>query len=257
MPSEKLTTVSGEELNRLVEEFLATVSDWTEVKVLTIRGSTLVVHILRCSPFQEFLKVIQNRAICAQLSHQHDAILRFLNRVFFKGEGTLEVPSTPVAGDTSSITTHDLVVDGIAWQFKTMNNVSDACAATFLRKYVPAMRKNAARVPHWWLGFLRKISPPKSRKRHLCFTYLVLVDVDVDRVVHTSNAVLESEVISLVQQAQEKVKREDDLGDGFLLPVKNIWVVDQLKEELAERDKMIARLKKENATLKKRLEDRE
>ncbi len=220
------------------------------------------------------LRVIQDRAVCAQLSHQHDAILRFLNRVFLGGKGELEVPITPVAGDTGTISTHDLVVDGIACQFKTMNNVSDAGVVTFLRKYLPAIRRNAARVPRWWLGYLRNINPPKSRKGHPRFIYLVLVEVAADRVLHAPNAVLETELISLVQQAQAKVKREDNIGDGFLLPVKNVWIVSQLKEELAEKeeaiaekdkviaakdetivekDKVIAQREKEIVALKKRL----
>ncbi len=63
--------------------------------------------------------------------------------------------------------------------------------------------------------------------------------------------VLAAEVVQLVQQAQARVKREDDIdNDGFLLPVKNVWVVEALKEEIAEKDQ-------ENAALRQHLAEKD
>ncbi len=256
---------SGAVLDRLVDAFLDAVTDWAELRVTTEAGPHLAICYALCRPFQGLLNILRDRGLCAQLSHQHNVILRFWNRAHFGGRGQLEVRHrrrvsksvTRGAGKGTEarkgqgIIIQDLVEGGTTHQLKTGNSVTDEGAAEFLLQHLPAIRRNAASVHCWWLAFLRKLAPPKSRKGRPCYSYLVLIEVRAGLVRGVPRDVLATEVVQLVQQAQARVKREDDIdNDGFLLPVKNVWVVEALKEEIAEKDQ-------ENAALRQHLAEKD
>jgi molybdopterin converting factor small subunit len=234
---------SGDSFEEAVQEYLNAVVDWDKLQVTLVPGEFVSVHIIRCRPFQDFLNLVKAAARGTELGHQHHAFKRFLNAVFFNNRGRIETPRGPAArrGRRRDILRDDLLVGSEPQQIKTSSNLPDGQVGEFLAKYLPQIIVDASAGSRWWLTFLREI-PPKSRKGRYCYIYLVLLEVEARRVVGVPLGKLRTEVTQLVQDAQAKVKQEDELSEDedFLVPVKNFWVVDALRDELAGKDQVIA-----------------
>ncbi|MEX2681611.1 MAG: hypothetical protein Q6373_008425, partial [Candidatus Sigynarchaeota archaeon] len=137
---------------------------------------------------------------------------------------------------------------------------------------------SAAAKNAWWLCYLARRPSPKGKIGDACMYYLVIVEIPVAPLVaaggEACRAAVGDEAMRLADEIEKKVVEEDEVDEGFLVPVKNVWIVDKLREEnkqkdkviaekdniIAEKDKVIAEkdkamdaLARENAELKKRL----
>ena len=87
--------------------------------------------------------------------------------------------------------------------------------------------------------------------------YLVIVEIPVARLAacggEACRAATGDEAMRLADEIQKKVVAEDEVDEGFLVPVKNIWIVDKLREEIKQKDKEIATSAKEIAAKDKAL----
>ncbi|MHA1733934.1 MAG: hypothetical protein ACTSU5_18485 [Promethearchaeota archaeon] len=269
--------LSGNAFRDFVLEYFDSVTDWDALRVTTTRGNHLAVHFLRCSPFQRLLDLLGNRAYCASLSHQHDVVKFLVFQVFHGRQGDLEVRRVveDPGGGPPRVRWHDIETHlGKAVEVKTMNRVGDDRLPEFLDAHLGEVVARAGEVSRWWLASLRQVRGPKSRKGRACTHYLVLVELDPATVAGVPRGILHDEVVKLVVQTQEKAGLEDEV-EGFFVPVKNIWLVERLRDELAEKDEVIAekdeviaekdeviaekdaklaKLERENAELRRRLE---
>ncbi|MBD3268420.1 hypothetical protein GF373_17270 [bacterium] len=142
-------------------------------------------------------------------------------------------------GTTTRRRVHDLVVAMGPEEVKTMNNVTRARLREFLARHLDEVGARANEIRRWWLAFLRAVDEPKSRKGRACKYYLELVEVAPPDIAGVSHVVLLDEVDRLVLEAQKKVTEEDEI-EGFFVPVKNVWIVESLREEVAEKDAALA-----------------
>jgi len=79
---------------------------------------------------------------------------------------------------------------------------------------------------------------PKGRLSKVCMYYLNIVEITTAGLVN-GKACREStcyEAIQVSEELEKQVIEEDEVDEGFLVPVKNIWIVDKLR---AERDMAI------------------
>ncbi|MHA1731970.1 MAG: hypothetical protein ACTSU5_08495 [Promethearchaeota archaeon] len=234
--------LSGNAFRDFVFKYFDEVDDWDALRVTTTRGGHATVHFVRCRPFQGLLLVLKDRAFCAVLSHQHDIVKFLVFQVFYGRVGEVEVRRLlpDPGGGSPRVRWHDIEsLDGRAVEVKTMNGVSDERIPAFLDAHLGEVEGRTGEVSRWWLASLRKVREPKSRNRRECSHYLVLVELEASRVAGVPRSQLHAEVVDLVVQAQEKVKVEDEI-EGFFVPVENVWIVEQLRDELAEKDEIIA-----------------
>jgi septal ring factor EnvC (AmiA/AmiB activator) len=84
--------------------------------------------------------------------------------------------------------------------------------------------------------------------------YLVIVEIPVARVVacggEACRVAVGDEAMRLADEIQKKVVAEDE---GFLVPVRNIWIVDKLRADLAACKNELAACKNELAACKNEL----
>jgi hypothetical protein len=57
----------------------------------------------------------------------------------------------------------------------------------------------------------------------------------------------------LPEEVEKEVVKEDDVDDGFLVPVKNIWIVDKLRTDLARAEAGQQRAEAEKQQIAKEL----
>ena len=79
--------------------------------------------------------------------------------------------------------------------------------------------------------------------------YLILVEIGSRPLKRSAaaRAEIEEEAKALTEDVEKKVVKEDDVEEGFLVPVKNIWIVDKLRGDLerAEAEKQRAEAEKQ------------
>jgi hypothetical protein len=145
----------------------------------------------------------------------------------------------------------------------------------FVRQYYLEMVKEKAQKRTWWLCFFMRRRVPKGKIGETCTYYMFLIQVPTERLTRRKGDrdEIESEAKTLVSDVIDKVASEDDateeeVVDGFLVPVHNVWIVERLREQktqlqqevteqaealaekdeaLAEKDEALAKAKMDNA----------
>lgn len=128
----------------------------------------------------------------------------------------------------------------------------------------------------WELCFFEKRAPMQNQISDYCLYYLVIIEVTTTKIPQKgkgkgkTKAQVVKEAQELVKWAVEQVKEEDNIDEeGILFPVKNVLIVDKLREEkqalkrenlakdqqLTEKDREIRKLKEELQAYKKSKQD--
>nr|MDO8087857.1 hypothetical protein [Candidatus Sigynarchaeum springense] len=236
--------LAGNELMALVDGFLAANPGLIRsIKMTESRGDGLVVRAMRCRGIEALAELLEKRAVLATLAHQHDMVLVLANVVLLGGNmGNLKVR----AADSTEIDIDDL--RGTI-ELKTAHDMDASPVPELVREYHAEMVASKARKKVWWLCFFERRPAPKGKIGDTCMYYLILVEIGSRPLKRSAaaRAEIEEEAKALTEDVEKKVVKEDDVEEGFLVPVKNIWIVDKLRGDLerAEAEKQRAEAEKQ------------
>ncbi|MHA1382064.1 MAG: hypothetical protein ACTSRG_27140 [Candidatus Helarchaeota archaeon] len=102
-----------------------------------------------------------------------------------------------------------------------------------------------------WLFFKR--IDTKVKKGEICKSYLVVIEISDKVLKEYKKEELIKRAEEILDEGLEKVKEEDD--GGIFLPVKNVLIVEKLRDELKEKEQALKEkeqaLKEKNEVIKK------
>ena len=221
------------------------------VKVSSVSGSIVRVLALRCWGIEGLADFLSDKVKVGVLSHQHDVVLVIGNLVLLGGK-LQELKRKDGHGQEIDITTlrHTIEV-------KNGIDISPRDVPRLVDEYFGEMVASAASKTTWWLCYFARRPAPKGKIGDVCMYYLVIVEIPVARLAacggKACRAATGDEAMRLADEIQKKVVAEDEVDEGFLVPVKNIWIVDKLREENKQKDKELAIGMVELATSKKEI----
>ena len=242
--------LTGDELMAIVDDFLAANAGLVRsIKVAESRGGAVIVRAMRCRGIEALAELLEKRAVLATLAHQHDVVLVFTNVVLLGGTmANLKVR----AADGTEIDIDDL--RGTI-ELKTTHDMDASHVPAFVREHYAEMVASKARKKVWWLCFFERRPVPKGKIGEYCMYYLVLIEIGSKRLQRSAaaRAEIEEEAKVLTEEVEKKVVKEDDVDEGFLVPVKNIWIVDKLRTDLARAEAGQQRAEAEKQQIAKEL----
>ena len=112
----------------------------------------------------------------------------------------------------------------------------DVC--TLVDEHFDDMVRMKASKSKWWLCYFTKRPKPKGKLSDACMYFLNIVEIPTAGLVASKacRASTSNEAMRVSEELEKMVIDEDEVDEGFLVPVKNIWIVDKLR---AERDQAI------------------
>ena len=208
------------------------------VRVMTVRDDGLAVHAVRCDAIEALYAFLHDRIKVAALPGQHDMVLAIMAMVILKDtNASINVRST--AGGPQL----DLVSMRKTYELKTACNVGDGDIGPLVAGHLDEMHASHGRKETWLVAFWRhRATPPQGILGGACTEYLFVVEIAArlaggDPV---QRATLTGKVASMVQEVEERACEEDEVIEGFLVPTKNVWIVDKLRRECQVKDEVIA-----------------
>ena len=171
----------------------------------------------------------------AVLAHQHDIVLVVGNVIL-------------LGGDVSWLKQRNakgIEIDISRWkesiEVKNGVDIGPRDVAGLVGEYFDEMVASKASKRTWWLCFFLRRPEPKGKIAVGCMYYLAIVEVRVAGL-DTSKACrasIEAEAVQMSEEIVKQVVEEDGIEDGFLVPVKNVWIVDKLRMENKRKDEII------------------
>lgn len=263
--------LSGDELLVSIERFLKGNEPLLDkIKTISRSGDKVRVLAMRCDAIEALADFLADSMAAGTLESQHDVVLVVGNVVLLNGDRSRLKQKDK---DGREI---DLVTWKRAIEVKSKRNVAVSDVPDFIKKYYKEIVHDKQSKQAWWLCFFMKRPPAKSHIRPVCKYYLVIVEISARDLTLDKTCRLEisDETMHLVEEVEKQAVEEDDVEEGFLAPVKNIWIVDRLRAQkqklvednariensikeqakvIAEKDETIADQAKTIAELKKRL----
>ena len=244
--------LAGNEMLARVDAFLReNTALLRAVKVSSVEGNIVRVRALRCRAIEGLADFLADHVKVGVLAHQHDVVLVIGNLVLLGGK-LQELKRRNGRGQEIDITTlrHTIEV-------KNGIDISPRDVPRLVDEYFGEMVASAASKTTWWLCYFARRPAPKGKIGDVCMYYLVIVEIPVARLAacggKACRAATGDEAMRLADEIQKKIVAEDEVDEGFLVPVKNIWIVDKLREEIKQKDKELATKDKELATKDKEL----
>jgi hypothetical protein len=272
MPDDEL--LSGTDLlDRLGEFFRGNKNLLKQIKISVSASERVRVVVMRCQAIEALAGFLADRVKVAVLAHQHDIVLAIGNVALLGGE-------------TSWLKRHDArgrEIDITTWkdtiEVKNGVDITARDLPMLVNEYFDEMLSSKASKRTWWLCFLLRRPEPKGKIGEVCMYYLAIVEIAVAGLTgdDACRVSLGGEAMHVAEELEKRIVTEDAVEEGFLVPVKNVWIVDKLRMEskqkdkalaekdkalaekvkaLAEKDKETQRLARENAELKKRFQAR-
>jgi len=258
--------LAGNRLLARVDEYLRENVAWFNVvRLSSINGHFSRVLAMRCRVIEGLADFLSDKVKLAVLAHQHDVVLVVGNVILLGGD------VSRLKRRDSRKREIDIMALRHAIEVKNGIDISPRDVPRLVNEHFGEMLASAASKNTWWLCYLARRPSPKGKIGEVCMYYLVIVEIPVAPLVaaggEACRAAVGDEAMRLADEIQKKGVDEDEVDEGFLVPVKNVWIVDKLREEnkqkdkiIAEKDKIIAEkdkamdsLARENADLKKRL----
>lgn len=231
----------------LVDGFLAANAGLVRsIKMTESRGGGIIVRAMRCRGIEALAELLEKRAVLATLAHQHDVVLVLTNVVLLGGTlANLKVR----AADGTEIDIDDL--RGTI-ELKTAHDIDASRVPELVREHYAEMVASKARKKAWWLCFFERRLAPKGKIGDTCMYYLMLVEIGSRPLKRSAaaRAEIEEEAKALTEDVEKRVVKEDDVEEGFLVPVKNIWIVDKLRGDLERAEAEKQQIAKELAEQK-------
>ena len=228
------------------------------VKVSSVSGSIVRVLAMRCRAIEGLADFLSDKVKVGVLSHQHDVVLVIGNAILLGGKVS-GLKRRDARGQEIDITALQHTIE-----VKNGIDIRPSDVPRLVDEYFGEMLASASSKKAWWLCYFARRPAPKGKIDEVCMYYLVIVEIPVGKVVacggEACRVVVGDEAMRLADEIQKKVVVEDEVDEGFLVPVKNIWIVDKLraelaasKDELAAKDKELAASKDELAAKDKEL----
>ncbi|MEX2681370.1 MAG: hypothetical protein Q6373_007205 [Candidatus Sigynarchaeota archaeon] len=249
---EDSTLLAGNELLARVDAFLReNEALLAAVKVSIVEGSIVRVLAMRCRAIERLADFLSDKVKVAVLAHQHDVVL-VIGNVILLGGSVSGLKRRDARGREIDITVlrHTIEVkNGIDIRPRDVPRLVD--------EHFGEIVASAGLKKAWWLCYLARRPAPKGKIGAACMYYLVIVEIPAAEVAarggEACRVAVGDEAMRLADEIEKKVVTEDGVEEGFLVPVKNVWIVDKLREELAATKKELAATKKELAASKQEL----
>ena len=208
------------------------------VKVSLVEGNIVRVLAMRCRAIEALADFLSDRVKVAVLAHQHDVVL-VIGNVILLGGSVSGLKRRDASGREIDITVlrHTIEVkNGIDIRPRDVPRLVD--------EHFGEIVASAASKKAWWLCYLARRPAQKGKIGEVCMYYLVIVEIPAAKVAtrggEACRVAVGDEAMRLADEIEKKVVSEDGVEEGFLVPVKNVWIVDKLREELAASKKELA-----------------
>ncbi len=215
------------------------------VKISSVEGHIVRVLALRCRAIEGLADFLSDKVKVGVLAHQHDVVL-VIGNVILLGGSLPGLKRRDARGQEIDITVLRHTIE--------VKNGIDICPRDVPRlvdEHFGELVSSASSKHAWWLCYFARRPAPKGKIGDVCMYYLVIIEIPVARVVacggEACRAAVGDEAMRLADEIEKKVVAEDEVDEGFLVPVKNVWIVDKLRAELAASKNELAASKKELA----------
>jgi hypothetical protein len=244
--------LSGNKMLARVDAFLReNVVLLKAVKVSSVSGRIVRVLALRCRAIEGLADFLADKVKVGVLAHQHDVVLAIGN-VILLGGSVSSLKRRDTRGQEI-----DIVALRQTIEVKNGIDIRPRDVPRLVDEHFDEMLASAASKQAWWLCYFARRPSPKGKIGEVCMYYLVIIEIPVAVLVASGGkacrAAVGDEAMHLADEIQKRVVDEDEVDEGFLVPVKNIWIVDKLREESKQKDKELATKDKELATKDKEL----
>ena len=227
------------------------------------------IFILRCEFFTRLVDFLEQKAKIVTLSVQHDIAKIVLNAVLL--DGSRESLERIVQLEDRSIRIDILnLLDNIELKTCVGNSIQEF--PDFIMSFYTTMKEQLAVRNIWWFVSFYKFSSKKLNSRP-CIYYMIGFEFNfssdslTDLIMNQSRKKFKEAASIMAEEAklvlETKINEEDNIeaDEGFLVPVKNIWIVDRLRDELLkereEKEKERKEKEKERKEKEKALSDLE
>nr|MDO8114027.1 hypothetical protein [Candidatus Sigynarchaeota archaeon] len=222
-----------------------------QLKVTSFEGRTASVHIIRCMLLEKFLSVLDDEAILAHIQNEHNIISLFLH-------DTLDPGTQPVINvhDEAGIEI-DVHIHGKKIELKTTRDVDASDVPDIIHHWFDAMIDTQGDKDSWWLVYFVQRPDTKAQIGVTCLYYITAIEIPTRGIDERDEDSIISEAVALIQKAEKKVKKEDGIVEGALLPVDNVVNADRLRKKLKARDETIQNMEKTIEAKEKTIEAKE
>ncbi|NMC07513.1 MAG: hypothetical protein GYA24_20030 [Candidatus Lokiarchaeota archaeon] len=201
------------------------------VKVSLVEGRLARVLAMRCRAIEQTADFLADKVKVGVLAHQHDVVLVIGNVIL-------------LGGDVSHLKRHDargreIDITALRQTIEVKNgiDISPRDVPRLVDEHFGELVASASSKHAWWLCYFARRPAPKGKIGEVCMYYLVIIEIPVARVVacggEACRVAVGDEAMRLADEIEKKVVAEDEVDEGFLVPVKNVWIVDKLRAELA------------------------
>ena len=208
------------------------------VKVSSVSGSIVRVLAMRCRAIEGLADFLSDKVKVGVLSHQHDVVL-VIGNVILLGGKVSGLKRHDARGQEIDITALRQTIE-----VKNGIDIRPSDVPRLVDEYFGEMLASASSKKAWWLCYFARRPAPKGKIGEVCMYYLVIIEIPVDKVVacggEACRVAVGDEAMRLADEIEKKVVAEDEVEEGFLVPVKNVWIVDKLRAELAASKKALA-----------------
>ncbi|MHA1821960.1 MAG: hypothetical protein ACTSVC_15915, partial [Promethearchaeota archaeon] len=223
----ELDRLSGKELIDYVTALIKK-QNLKDLKVTQVGKEHIHIYFIRSIPLENILREISNRVRVAALTTQHNFVQVFLNHLLYNGQGQYEV----IVGSKRI----DLEVNKLRHEIKTKSDVDGRNLGDFIEEYFDTMIDNK-RIKHiWFYVFLLKRADAKVNKAIRWIYYLVVIKMEARHITKRERDAIKQSVSKLYQKGVNKIKKEDQIkeveDEGFIVPVRNVWIVEKLRDDL-------------------------
>jgi hypothetical protein len=222
------------------------------VKVSSVSGRIVRVLAMRCHAIEGLADFLSDKVKIGVLAHQHDVVL-VIGNVILLGGTVSGLKRRDAGGQEIDVTSlrHTIEV-------KNGINIRPRDVPRLVNEHFAEMLASAESKTAWWLCYFARRPAPKGKIGEVCMYYLVIVEIPVGKVVacggEACRVAVGDEAMRLADEIQKKVVAEDEVDEGFLVPVRNIWIVDKLRADLAASKNELAESKNELAAKDKEIE---
>jgi hypothetical protein len=243
--------LTGKALITRMQQFLdANAAARSSLKVTSMHGRRASVHVIRCNLHEQYLEAIDNEGIIAHMQNEHNLVALFLHEVLD--------PNTPASinSRTEGGIEIDVYITDRPTEVKTARDVDASDMPDIVHRWYGDMVDNQGDKKAWWFVHFAYRGDANADIGNCCLYYMVataIVTRDID--INDEQAII-SEVMDLIKNAEKKVKEEDGILEGALLPVQDVVHADRLRKKLKVKDvaleKKDAAIKEKDAAIKEK-----
>ena len=257
MPENNSELLKGNELRKYIQEFIK-----KEFRLFNLLRNNFYsddyfsCYIIRGQFLEELVDALENTTLIVSLMHQHIIMIEFISYILNLRENA-QFEKVLASGKRIN-----LVAKNINYELKTGQNIAifqssmPESVKTLVKKYLGEIKASINVKDVWWLVFFnklnineikelkKKIETKQINKAGFSKYYLVIIEMTAHNENVNSGAVdtVLDHIDGKVRDTMREVLSDDGLDEedeGFLVPVKNIWIVDHLRDTLKEREALL------------------